>query len=575
MLAATLAPNPAGPADAARPTARPDPPAEPAATSRSAPATAAPRNAVTTTFAPVQTTPAPSRSQPDRRARTLLVIALVLDGLYALAILVDYLRPRLADDEPALGILLSGAPVAPVLTLGLVVSSWVVAAALTLVMLAVQPDSAVAGSGQRAQWTYLIAAVLMVPWLIYPLDVVLRNPLGTLACLPTTAFGYFLVTRMQRYRRLPAWLPLLACAWGAVIAIGFSSAMNIQVSSYAPYYLGGSGATLESLLDVAPKIPVALSLHAGIFEELSKGLGVAIVYVLFRRHIDNVVSGIVLGACVGLGFNLNESIQYMGVGDPGAGVYAFWGRQTLGLMAAHLAFTAVVGAGFGIAAQLRDPRQRRLVIGSGFVIAMSAHFASNVSLAYYGKVLKGRWDIGDTVDTLVMLPLAILLLQGPFIAMYVLLIRRGAPEESEALTLELAREARTPYGAVTVPELYVLLDPRKRLRSKIDAWRSGGGVVAYRLLDRLYQAQYALGVQHWHRSRGELDPFAPPDEALRAKVMQLKAELAAPWETPPAAPQPTGGPWTPQPPPTPPQSAPQTGQWGPPLAPGAYGAPAR
>lgn len=45
----------------------------------------------------------------------------------------------------------------------------------------------------------------------------------------------------------------------------------------------------------------------------------------------------------------------MGLSDPGAGAYASWGRQTLGLMAAHLAFTAVVGAGFGIAAQLREP----------------------------------------------------------------------------------------------------------------------------------------------------------------------------------------------------------------------------
>lgn len=215
------------------------------------------------------------------------------------------------------------------------------------------------------------------------------------------------------------------------------------------------------------------------------------------------------------------------------------------------------------------------MIGSGFVIAMSAHFASNPVLSHYGKILKARWDIGDTVDTLVMLPLAILLLQGPFIAMYVFLIRRGAREESSALTLELAREARSSYGAVTVPELYVLLNPRKRLRAKVHAWRSGGGVAAYRLLDRLYQAQYALGMQRWHRSRDELDRFAPPDEALRARVMQLKAELAAPWQGSSAAPQPTDDPWTPQPPPAPTHPAPQTGQWGPPSAPGGYGGPAR
>lgn len=73
----------------------------------------------------------------------------------------------------------------------------------------------------------------------------------------------------------------------------------------------------------------------------------------------------------------------------------------------------------------------------------------------------------------------------------------------------------------------MLLDPRRRFRTKVLAWRSGGGWAAYRLLDRLFQAQYALGVQRWHRSRGELDPGAVSDDQLRSEVVALRAEYAA------------------------------------------------
>jgi RsiW-degrading membrane proteinase PrsW (M82 family) len=58
-----------------------------------------------------------------------------------------------------------------------------------------------------------------------------------------------------------------------------------------------------------------LSLNAGVFSEAGKAAGVAILYLLFRRHFDGVVCA-AAGAAVGLGFNLTETVGYMTAIDP-------------------------------------------------------------------------------------------------------------------------------------------------------------------------------------------------------------------------------------------------------------------
>lgn len=462
----------------------------------------------------------------DTRGRAVLAVAIGLSALYAVGLLLDLVRPRVAAGEPALGLLLDGAPVAPLLTMILAMMSWVFAAVMWVLAAALRGDPRWAWWREASHGSFVLAGVLVSPWLVLALSYLVLNPLATLACLPPSALALLLVTRLQRFGRMPRRLGLAAVGWGALVAVGFASAMNLLYLSYAPSYLAGADAGLGSLLAAAPDVAVGSALHAGIVEELAKGLGVALAYVVARRHLHDVVSGVVFGALVGLGFNLNESIQYMSVDQPGAGVYAFFGRQSLGLLGAHLAFTAAVGAGFGIAARLRDPGQRRLAIGGGFVIAGTAHFASNVLLAYYGRALKPEWEISDTVDTLVMLPLLLILLQGPFVLLYLMLVRRGLTEQARAMTVELCREARLPDGAVAVEELGVLLDPRRRFGARIQVWRSGGGPPAYRLLDRLQQAQLAVGMQRWQRSRGDLDSAAPPDGLLRERVRTLRAEYA-------------------------------------------------
>jgi len=114
-----------------------------------------------------------------------------------------------------------------------------------------------------------------------------------------------------------------------------------------------------------------------------------------RRHVDSVVAGVVLGAVVGLGFNLTESVEYMGDLNGAAG-FNYWMRQSVGLFGSHVAFSAVAGAGSCRPAardaprtsdrdRLRSARRLRRTPGS------------NVLLSWFGRV-HGQWfTAGETV----------------------------------------------------------------------------------------------------------------------------------------------------------------------------------
>jgi RsiW-degrading membrane proteinase PrsW (M82 family) len=67
-----------------------------------------------------------------------------------------------------------------------------------------------------------------------------------------------------------------------------------------------------------------------------------------------VVSGVVLGAVVGLGFNLTESVGHTAAAHGGVAFFQPFTRQSAGLMAAHAAFTAVIVAGSGVARLIPD-----------------------------------------------------------------------------------------------------------------------------------------------------------------------------------------------------------------------------
>ncbi|MEO3753681.1 PrsW family intramembrane metalloprotease [Streptomyces sp. B6B3] len=472
----------------------------------------------------------------DTRARAVLLILVLMHVGVGIEMLIDLNRPALPLlGDGAFSVLNENVvawPFGRLMVHGFP-ACWSAAAVVGLV--------ALAGAGRSRRFTRgcqaAVGALLLLPFaaVAVALTNIFVSPglttLALLGCLPSTVLGVLAIHGAQRYRRMPLWLPLAAFGGGLFMGGGFGATMGIWLGAYLPNYL----VTQEmGAAQLDHTVTTAMYVGAGVFEELGKGAAIAVLFLLFRRHFDGVVSGVVIGAAAGLGFNYMESVLYITSGD---GVYAnlqYWLRQSLGLMAAHTAFTAAIGAGFGIARQLRTPGARRAVIACGFLAAIGTHATNNLLLRYFQHEV-GDWfpDASDAVWVLVVFPVAILLLQGPLLLLYLLLLRRGLRGQAAGLAVELSVEAARGHGAVTWDELPALLNPARRFRIKVDALRRGGGLRAYRRLARLHAAQFDLGMLQWHTSRDEVDPYDTRNEAqLRERVLRLKAEGAVPFPRP-------------------------------------------
>ncbi|HEY7199619.1 MAG TPA: PrsW family intramembrane metalloprotease [Candidatus Dormibacteraeota bacterium] len=334
-----------------------------------------------------------------------------------------------------------------------------------------------------------------------------------IACLPTTAAGLLIIRRLDRNEKEPWLLVLVATVWGAIVSTS----------------LAFWGEALWDLLFATSFIPgpaadASTAYSAGIFEELAKGTAVLLLYLIMRDEFDDVVDGIVYGAAVGIGFNFMESIGYMthlyavlapeGSGVAGAAVQWYW-RQVIGLFFGHAAYTAMIGAGIGVARQLPRLRQRVLVIACGFLAAIAAHFAWD---AWQALALGGAKSPGVQ---LLLLHARYLFMVGPFVAVLLVLLAMGLELEGSALTRHLQAEAANGEDAVRPDEVAVLMSPRQRFRARMAAL-ARGGPGAYLRLSRLQTAQLSLAMERWHRERREIDEPLEAEEELRQRVLALR-----------------------------------------------------
>ncbi|GAA3762878.1 hypothetical protein GCM10022225_55710 [Plantactinospora mayteni] len=326
---------------------------------------------------------------------------------------------------------------------------------------------------------------------------------GALLSIPTTLFALWTFRRMQRNRKPPWRLVLVAFAWGVFVAAYFAQMVEgILHVVITAELLPGTAAILSHA--AAAAVP----------EELGKGAGVLVIVLLAWRRVDGMLGGIVVGACVGIGFQFAESMSYM-TGDFGTVLYQHWYRQVTGLLVSHATYTGIIGAGIGLAMQFDDWRRRAVCVGSGFAVAIAAHLIWDV-FAMGGLY----WESDNSLLQLfVVQPLNLIVLKGPAFAILLFLIIIALRQETRSLHQHLWAEARDPRGAITPADVPVLVNPPLRFRMRLQALLRGDRP-AYTRMKRLHSAQLDLAFARWRGDRG--DPRPPgAEESLRQRIRDL------------------------------------------------------
>jgi protease PrsW len=279
------------------------------------------------------------------------------------------------------------------------------------------------------------------------------------------AFGLLAVAYLwfihyeDRYTTVPPKLAAAGFVWGAVAAIGaFALLGNDAVMNLYAKAFGASFA-----FDWGP------ALTAPVNEELAKGAGVLLLLTLAPRLIRSPFDGLVVGALVGLGFQISEDISYAFIGAANAfgDVGAAWTTiiaRTLASIPSHWMFSGIFGAGL-VWFIGRPEVPARKGLGAGLMLtAMLMHGLWNASSGIGGDSVFA-WIVPTTVACVLI---------GVFVWVY----KTSVPVERGWMRELIAPEVQ--LGVVTPAELDALAGSRSTLKSYLrtqPSRRSAEGVL--------------------------------------------------------------------------------------------------
>jgi RsiW-degrading membrane proteinase PrsW (M82 family) len=329
---------------------------------------------------------------------------------------------------------------------------------------------------------------------------------AVLACLPTTVLGALAIRRVERNRRLPWPLVIVALLWGACVASPFAVATEPLRDAVA-----------DTL--VAPGRPFTYvdAVLTGGWEEAGKALGVLVLLVAYRHRINGALGGLVAGGLVGTGMQFAETVAYMTGQDRDTLVYQLWSRQYVSLLGSHAIYTGLAGAGLALAWQRRALGWRIASVIGGYAAAVAGHAVWNTAA---GTGL--MWHPGRAWLLLfVAQPVNVLLFGGPFLALFAVAGIVGLRAEMRGLVTELHREAATGLDAVRPVEVPLLASASARFRLAVR-------LLWYRRLRwlrrsrALQAAQLELAYARWYRASGEFRTPAGDEQRLRERVWRLR-----------------------------------------------------
>ncbi|GAA3200466.1 hypothetical protein GCM10020255_104840 [Rhodococcus baikonurensis] len=194
-------------------------------------------------------------------------------------------------------------------------------------------------------------------------------------------------------------------------------------------------------------------LTAPFTEEIAKGVGLLLLVALASRLVRTAFDGFILGAFIGLGFQIFEDVLYalnsaasqFGADPVGAAMSTIMLRMVFGV-AAHTLYSAIFCA--GLVYLLGRPAEPRRV-GRGLILMASA------------MLLHGLWDSAAALSqgkAILLFPLFVVMITAALVLVF-RVFRMTVPRERQFLRDVLTPEVER--GVITVDELTALCGDRK------------------------------------------------------------------------------------------------------------------
>ncbi|QYO66256.1 PrsW family glutamic-type intramembrane protease [Leptolyngbya sp. 7M] len=385
----------------------------------------------------------------------------------------------------------------------------------------------------------LIPLALLVFAIIYLSVGPVPAALATAIAFTPALLYSFPLAWLDRFDPEPPWLIGLSFAWGGVVAVFVSIILNTLFG--AVVFAGTIAVTGQGIPELADLAGAVIS--APVVEEASKGLGLLILLIFFRRYFDDILDGIVFAGLIALGFATVENVLYYGRGISDAiynygltsdAALSFLGLFTLrGILSpwAHVTFTAMIGIGCGISRESHSWAVRIIAPILGYVAAVVLHAIWNgmsilVTIALialgFAPVCEGLGLGGQylglcgflTLYILFEIPLFLIFLGFAFWVM-----RRQKRILSDMLAIDIAR------GLLTHDDL-----DRAGSFFRSQFWMLGG-LFKGKFLARYYYARAVskLGLSYWHiqraqKAQGHTASFQQ-NPLLRDEVLRWKDKI--------------------------------------------------
>ena len=302
---------------------------------------------------------------------------------------------------------------------------------------------------------------------------------------------------LDRYDPEPLWLLALAFGWGALVSVIFSFVVNTVIGEVAGQVAGaGMGQIVGGVIS------------APIFEEGSKGFGLILLLVFFRRYFDDILDGVIFAGVIALGFATVENVLYYGRGLLDGSILLLVFIRGILSPFAHVTFTSMTGIGCGISRESHKPIVKILLPILGYACAVTLHALWN-GMAFLGG--GGAFLIGY-----IFLEIPFFLI---FVGFTIYVMYRQNKILKEMLAIDVARGLVPQEHLNTATSMFGSL-----------FWVLGGIMDGkYKARRRYLRAVGKLGLTYWHIQRataahGQTGSFQQ-NPILREEVLKWRDQV--------------------------------------------------